>query len=233
MLVSVGDREADIYELFHEARRDPCGPRLLVRAERSRNRRVEQEHLWERLVAEPVAGLLPVKVSRKGGRPARLATTEVRHARVVLVPPKDCTLPPVEVWAVQAREIAPAAHVKEPIDWMLLTTVPTDTFAAACERLGWYSRRWGIEEYHRVLKSGCRIEDRQLDDLGSLESCLAIDLVVAWRVCCADQGRQGDPGRLLRTAPQPGRVGGRQRLGNAKAAAQAAAGAAPGRPLGR
>jgi hypothetical protein len=65
---------------------------------------------------------------------------------------------------------------------MLLTTVPTRSFAEACERLGWYSRRWGIEVYHRTLKSGCRIEDRRLDDAKSLQACLAIDLVVAWRV---------------------------------------------------
>jgi len=65
---------------------------------------------------------------------------------------------------------------------MLLTTVKTESFEEACERLTWYSRRWGIEVYHRTVKSGCRIEDRRLDDADSLEGCLAIDLVVAWRI---------------------------------------------------
>ena len=65
---------------------------------------------------------------------------------------------------------------------MLLTTVKTESFEDACQRLSWYGRRWGIEVYHRILKSGCRIEDRRLDDTDSLEPCLAIDLVVAWRV---------------------------------------------------
>ena len=74
------------------------------------------------------------------------------------------------------------AEVKEPIDWMLLTTVKTESFQDACQRLSWYSRRWGIEVSHRTLKSGCRIEDRRLKDTESLEACLAIDLVVAWRV---------------------------------------------------
>jgi len=123
-----------------------------------------------------------VKVPRRGARPARTARVQVRFAPVVLRAPKASQLPPVAVWAVYAREVDHGAAVTEPIDWMLLTTVPTQSFAAACERLRWYSRRWGIEVYHRTVKSGCRIEDRRLDDAHSLEACLAIDLVVAWRV---------------------------------------------------
>jgi hypothetical protein len=182
VLVSVGDREADIYELFHEAAQAPGNPKLLVRAERTRNRQVEQEALWERLRAEPVAGGLEVRVPRRGARPARTARLQVRFAQVVLSAPKDSKLPPVQVWAVYAREVGQGAGVKEPIEWMLLTTLQTESFPEACERLAWYSRRWGIEVYHRTLKSGCRIQDRRLDDAHSLEACLAIDLVVAWRV---------------------------------------------------
>jgi hypothetical protein len=68
------------------------------------------------------------------------------------------------------------------VEWLLLTTVPTHTLEDAFERLGWYAARWNIEVYHRTLKSGCRIEDRRLADAESLEACLALDLVVAWRV---------------------------------------------------
>ena len=182
MLVSIGDREADVYELFHEATQDLRGPKLLIRAERTRNRKVEQEGLWPRMNAEPVAGLLDVAVARRGSRPARTAKLQVRVASVVLSPPGKSTFPPLSIWAVYAREVGYRADVKEPIDWMLLTTVRTESFEDACQRLSWYGRRWGIEVYHRVLKSGCRIEDRRLDDTDSLESCLAIDLVVAWRV---------------------------------------------------
>jgi hypothetical protein len=65
---------------------------------------------------------------------------------------------------------------------MLLTAVKTQSFEHACERLTWYSRRWGIEVYHRTVKSGCRIQDRRLEHTDNLQACLAIDLVVAWRV---------------------------------------------------
>jgi len=182
-LISVGDREADLYELFQEAIQDPYGPKLLIRAERTRNRKVEQEDLWQRMKAEPVGGWLDVAVARRGSRPARTARLQIRFAQVVLRPPaKSKQLPPVSVWAVYAREVGYSPKVKEPIDWMLLSTVKTESFEQACERLTWYSRRWGIEVYHRTVKSGCRIEDRRLDDAHSLEACLAIDLVVAWRV---------------------------------------------------
>jgi hypothetical protein len=168
--------------LFHEAAQAPGNPRLLVRAERTRQRQVEQGALWQRMRGEPVAGVLEVRVPRRGSRPARTARLQVRFAPVVLRPPKDRKLQPLPVWAVSAREVGHGAAVKEPIDWMLLTTVKTESFPEACERLTWYSRRWGIEVYHRTVKSGCRIEDRRLDDVHSLEACLAIDLVVAWRV---------------------------------------------------
>jgi hypothetical protein len=65
---------------------------------------------------------------------------------------------------------------------MLLTTVKTGNFEEAVKRVEWYSKRWGIEVYHRTLKSGCRIEDRQLRTADSLEACLGLDMVIAWRI---------------------------------------------------
>jgi hypothetical protein len=70
----------------------------------------------------------------------------------------------------------------EAVEWLLLTNMPTTTYAQALERARWYSARWGIEVFHRTLKTGCRIEDRQLGYRARLESCLAVDLVMAWRV---------------------------------------------------
>lgn len=181
-LISVGDREADVYDLFHEAAQDPCGPGLLIRADRGRKRKVDHESLWQKMTAMPVAGGVDIAVPRRAARPARTAKLQVRFAQVELRPPKDSQFQPVSVWAVYAREVDPGAGVKEPIDWMLLTTVATNSFEDACQRMNWYSRRWGIEVYHRTIKSGCRIEDRRLDHTDSLKACLAIDLVVAWRV---------------------------------------------------
>lgn len=197
LLISVGDREADIHELFHEAQKNASGPKLLVRAERTRLRKVgdqeaeAHEFLWEKMPSEPVAGHQEVFIPRKGSCAARTARLEVHYASVTLKPPKGKDLAWVPVWAVYAREIDPSAEVKSPLEWMLLTTVEVRNFEEAIERLRWYTLRWGIEVYHRVLKSGCRIEDRQLGDAARIESCLAIDLVVAWRIFwLTKQGRE-------------------------------------------
>jgi hypothetical protein len=190
-LVSVADREGDIHDLFHEASRTPEGPKLLVRSERSRRRKVEDAFLWDKMAAEPVAGLSELRVPRKTTRPERTAKLEVRHACVTLIPPKDSKLPSVPAWAVYAREVNYGQEVTSPLEWMLLTTVPVTTFENALERLRWYTVRWGIEVYHRTLKSACHIEDRQLAAADRIENCLAIDLVTAWRIfSLTKQGRE-------------------------------------------
>jgi hypothetical protein len=181
-LISVGDRESDIYELFLEAAQDLKGPDLLVRCERSRNRKCGELYLWQTMSSQPVAGFQVVHVPRRGSIAAREATLEVRYGQIELKPPQHKAYPPVEVWMVYAKEIDYGPEVKEPLDWMLLTTVAVCNLYEACERLAWYTKRWGIEVYHRTLKSGCRIEDRRLGEAQRLEACLAIDMVVAWRI---------------------------------------------------
>jgi hypothetical protein len=182
MLVSVGDREADIYELFHEATKCENGPELLIRADKWKRRKVEEALLWDRMLKEPVAGYREIHVPRSGNRKAREAKLEIHYSQVTLTPPQNKSLPPIDIFAVYAHEIDYAPDVKEPIDWMLLTTVEVSTLEEAEERIRWYGKRWGIEVYHRTLKSGCRIEDRRLGNGDRLTTCIAIDMVVAWRV---------------------------------------------------
>jgi hypothetical protein len=191
MLVSVGDREADIYELFEEASTDDCGPKLLVRAMRGRGRKVEQTELWEKMSQQSLAGVQEVFVPRKVSRRARTARLSISFSEIQLVPPKTTSKKPITMWAVFAQEVDISEDVEAPIEWMLLTTVETGTFEDACKRIAWYSKRWGIEVYHRTLKSGCRIEDRRMESTDRLEVCLAIDFVVAWRIYwLTKQGRE-------------------------------------------
>ena len=181
-LISVGDRESDIYELFQEALADPKGPGLLVRAEQDRLLKEDQVHLCARVRQQPCAGVQEIQVPRRGRQAARRARLEVRFARVTLQPPKGRkALGPLTLWAVLAQEGEAPAGI-EPLRWMLLTTCAVESFAEACEKLRWYTLRWGIEVYHRTLKSGCQIEQRQLGSADRIEACLAIDLVVAWRI---------------------------------------------------
>jgi hypothetical protein len=191
-LVSVGDREADIYELFQWALAEEDGPGLLVRAQRDRLRADGQEHLWPWVEQQAVAGVQEIRVPRRGAQPARVARLAVRFAQVTLRPPHGKeALGELTLGAVLAEEVEAPEGIKEPLCWMLLTTCPVDGFATACEKLRWYTLRWGIEVYHRTLKSGCKIEQRQLGTAERLEACLAIDLVVAWRIFhLAKRGRE-------------------------------------------
>jgi hypothetical protein len=90
-------------------------------------------------------------------------------------------LPAVTVHAVWIREESAPGGV-EPIDWLLLTGLPVDSFAAACLVVDYYACRWPIEVFFRIYKSGCRIEDIQLESADRLLPCLALYLIVAWRV---------------------------------------------------
>ena len=186
-MVVMADREADIHEVFAAQAHTPHGAQLLIRAERSRNRQVlgeDETHasLWRTLGQQPLLGTREILIPPSEQRAARQATLEVRSAPVTLKAPRRAShLPPVAVWAVWAQELNPPAEV-EALEWMLLTTVAVQRKEDAFERLNWYARRWGIEVYHRILKSGCRVEARQLEQAHRLLNCLAIDLIVAWRI---------------------------------------------------
>lgn len=192
-LISIGDRESDIYELFLEAQKHQSGPKLLVRANRCRERRVEDQNneqakseeqplLWDYMKEQTIAGELQIHVPRKAQKPGREAIVEVRFSRVTLQPPKNSEFQPLNnVWAVYVIETG-AEDIDSAIEWMLLTTVEVHTFEEAEKVISWCNGRWGIEVYHRTLKSGCRIEDRQLGSAESLQACLGIDMVIAWRI---------------------------------------------------
>jgi hypothetical protein len=183
VVVSVGDREADIYEFFVRALREPGNPKLLVRAD-ARERSVDggEQKVWQYMRGLAVSSQRLVGLPRKGSRGARVAELQMRFAQVQLEPPEvKRRLGELGLWAVYVTELnAPAGS--EPVEWMLWTTVAVGSDEEAWEKVQWYRRRWEIEEFHRTLKSGCRIEDRQLEDRASFENCLAIDLVVAWRI---------------------------------------------------
>ena len=175
-LVSIGDREADLYELFYEASLNR--PELLIRASKGRKRRVEEEYLWDKMSSKPVSGFCELFIPRKGSRLARTAKLEIRFSPVTLKPPKNKELPSLKLYAVYVSE----TDYPIPLEWMLLTTVKVQNLTEAKKMLKWYTRRWGIEVYHRTLKSGCRIEDRRLARAEDTKTCLAIDMVVAWRI---------------------------------------------------
>lgn len=157
--------------------------KLLIRAEHNRKLREGERHLWEYIRSCPVSGKQRIKIPRRGDQRAREAELTVRYGRVQLRAPKDKQARgDIRVWAILVEEESALETVKQPLEWMLLTTMAVNTFEEAVEKIEWYTKRWGIEVYHKTLKSGCKIEQRQLGNSERIEACLAIDMVVAWRI---------------------------------------------------
>ena len=183
LFVCVGDREADIYEFFQRVAENPHGPAVLVRAAQDRVLAEGLGHVWDHVKGQALAGRLRIQVPRHEDCPAREAEVELRFACVRLKPPaRKSGGVELTLWALVAEEVNPPAEVKEPLQWLLLTTLEVKTFEQAVEKLDWYGCRWGIEVYHRTLKSGCKVKERQLGNADRIEACLAIDLTVAWRI---------------------------------------------------
>jgi len=180
--ISVGDREADVYDLLAATR--PEGVELLLRAAWDRCVQAPERYVWATVAAQPVAGSLRLQVPRRGEQPGREALLRLRFCPLTLCPPRHRQregLPAVALWAVQVMEVEPPT-AGQPIEWLLWTTVPVHTVDDAIERVTWYACRWGIEVWHRILKSGCRIEARQLATSERLQRCLTLYSVIAWRV---------------------------------------------------
>lgn len=196
MIVNVADREGDIYELFEQALQEQGGARvhLLVRAQH--NRQVQQsteQKLWPHLAAQPAAATLAVRVPRQAGQAERTANLRIRFGALTLsAPTLKEQKPPLQLWAVQAREEHPPVGQK-PILWRLLTTLPLTSVAQAVEKVQWYCHRWQIEVLHKVLKSGCKIEHRQLETALRLRRVLMMDLIVAWRILLLSKVARQNP----------------------------------------
>lgn len=183
--VSVGDREAAVYDRFVAER--AAGVELLIRA--AWDRRVEhpEPYVWATVSAWPVAATRTVHVPRHEAQPARHAVLSRRYGAVTLRPPRHRQaekLPAVTVWAVYVLEAHPPVG-SEPLEWRLLTTTAVPTAETAVERVEWYGVRFGIEVWHKVLKRGCRIAARQLERADRLPRCLPLSSVLAWRILSA------------------------------------------------
>lgn len=198
-LICVADSEADIYEFVVQATNEPGRCDWIVRACQDRallgeNGRKSTDKLHDTLLAQPVLWTHTIQVrgrqakvscekrGRRQPRQSRSAEVEVRAGKVTLRPPyrPDRKLPPVTVNAVLVREINPPPG-EEPVEWLLLTSLPVDTDEAVRLLVQYYCVRWMIEVFFRVLKSGCRVEERRFEELDRLLNCLAVYLIVAWR----------------------------------------------------
>lgn len=188
-VVSIADREGDIYDWFYNAMQQPLESKAEYIIRASANRRISTPedddvcYLWATMSKANVLGTYTLELARTPTRQARCAEIEVRAQPVSFCGPchRKKTLPAVDMYAVYAREIAPPKD-EAAVEWMLLTSLVTDTFATAQTVVAWYKARWEIELYFRTLKSGCQVEALRLETDTRLENALAIYLMIAWHL---------------------------------------------------
>lgn len=197
-LIFVFDREGDVFECFE--RTTDLGARFVIRA--SNNRRLEcvggdgdRAYLFDSIRTAGVVSRMTVDLPAGNGRRARRVDLTLRAATYALLPPSDRkrsgSSRQVNVLAI--TEDAPPVGQK-PLEWTLLTSEPVDSPAAAAKVARAYCGRWKIEEWHKGLKTGCHIEDRQIENWDRLDVLLGIYSVIGWRLLVMrDAARAQEP----------------------------------------
>ncbi len=206
MWVHVGDRGADMFPFFQACRSTQT--HFLVRA--AQNRRV-QESEEEITYALTQARAFASQASRvlelpaRHGHQKRSAQLQLAFGQMTLLPPRQeprAGKEPLPVWVIRVWE-EEAPEGEEPLEWVLLTSVPTTTLEQAWERVEWYRQRWLVEDYHQCLKSGCRIEQRQLQTVDGLIRLLGLLSPLAVRLLQVRACAREDPERPAYEVMEP------------------------------
>lgn len=208
-VVSVADREGDIYDIFVEAQQ-PVGPRadFLIRAKLARST-LERDpaagkaaycKVRDEVGAAPVVTTRTIELDATPKRPARTAHLEIRVLRVAVKPPHERShLPSVTLNVVLVEEVN-APDDGTDVSWLLLTSLPIGTIDEVVKVVDYYAARWTVEIYFRTWKTGCGVEDIQLETLARLKNCLAMYAIVAWRVLYLTYLNRIDPTRPCTSA---------------------------------
>jgi hypothetical protein len=189
--IHVMDRGADDFEVQCRAQRIGADwvSRVKTRQRRVRDQAGQEGPLSGVLAHAAAAGGYTLMLRARPQQPARRARIEVSFAPVTVLVPrqpaaslKALAPQPRAQWVIWAHEVNPPAGLKEPIDWVLLTSLPVRTLEEAMEVISYYEKRWLIEEWHKALKTGCQVERRQLQTSEGLEALTGLLSVVAVRL---------------------------------------------------
>lgn len=179
-VVTVADRESDIYDFIVEGIQQKT--EVLVRVARDKMLRKYNQKLWGFMSQHKVEFYIEITVPARNGQEKRKARLAVRFSRVELTPPVSAhKKEDITVWMVFVKEESPPEKV-DALEWMLLSTSCVEKEEEAIEKISWYKARWSIEQYHRVLKSGCCVEDCKLSTAERLKRYLTLMSIVAWRI---------------------------------------------------
>lgn len=199
--ISVGDRASDIYGYLRQAQE--LGWDVVARAARDRiiyDLSGQRGYLmqWARKL-KPQART-EISLRGRDGHPKRTAKLNLAWSECEMPAPQDGKErggPRLRVSVVRAWEENPPADV-EPLDWVLITTLVVRDAASALEVLGYYEKRWVIEEYHKCLKTGCKMESRQLETADGLKTLLGFLTIIAVRLLQLREASRLQPDSLAR-----------------------------------
>lgn len=189
-IITICDRESDIFEFFVEA--EEIGANVLIRAAKDRilindSSNKADETLWAHMRKMPLAGIQTIHLPSRHNQPERTAIVEVRYSKITFKPTqrypgaKVKPLPSVTMYAVWLYESGTPIDI-DPLEWMLLTNIPVNSTENAIKLGGWYRLRWQIECYHRILKSGCKVEDCRLKTYERLKKYIRLKSIIAFRL---------------------------------------------------
>lgn len=204
--VHVGDRGADMFPFFQACHLTQTV--FLVRA--AQNRRVQGQdtaigYSLTQARSWPSQASRPFEVPARPGRTGRSTQLQLAYGQLTLLPPRQeprAGQEPLLVWVIRAWE-EQTPEGEEPLEWVLLTSMPTTTLEQAWERVDWYRQRWLVEEYHHCLKSGCRIEERQLQSVDGLMRLLGLLSPLAVRLLQIRAAARAEPERLALEVIEP------------------------------
>ena len=204
--VHIGDRGADMFPFFQACQATQT--HFLVRA--AQNRRVQESedeisYSLTQARSWPSQASLPFEVPARHGRQARSTQLQLAFGQMTLLPPRHeprAGKDPVTMWVIRVWE-EQAPEGEEPLEWILVTSVPTITLEQAWERVEWYQHRWLVEDYHQCLKSGCRIEERQLQTVDGLIRLLGLLSPLAVRLLQVRACAREDPERPANAVIEP------------------------------
>lgn len=184
-LIAITDREGDIVEVFDEVGAQKMkgkGADIIVRSQYDRTlegKREEQNKLRKKLQKAPPLGEIEFVVPATEKRSSRKVKQKLK-ALTVSIKPRNKRLA-VKINAVMAIEEEPPEGEK-PLVWIFLTSLPIRTFDDVLKVIQYYLCRWEIEVFFKVLKSGCKIEERQLQTTDRMKALITVFMVLAWRV---------------------------------------------------
>jgi len=157
--------------------------------------------LSEYLATLPVGGVYDVAVPARPGQSARIAQVEVRFAMLRMPAPRQLTpwlraqgIKLITMWVVEVRESKPPKG-STPLHWVLLTSHAVTSLEEAQVIIGYYKKRWLIEEFHKALKTGCSLEARQYQTRERLEALTGMQSVVAVRLLQLKSVARSEPDR--------------------------------------